>query len=98
MAEAAMILYTFRELAEMMVKEQGIHKGLWGIYVRFSIGAANVPQEDGELLPTALVPVKEIGLQRFDKPSSLTVDAAKVNPDPGAAAKSKATKSRRKRT
>ena len=77
-----MILFSFQELAEMMVKQQNIHDGLWGIYLRFAIGAANAADATGSFYPTALVPVKEIGLQRFDEPNSLTVDAAKVNPRP----------------
>ena len=80
MAESSMILFSFQELAEMMVKQQGSHEGLWGIYIKFAIGAANAADATGTFYPTALVPVKELGLQRFDAPNNLTVDAAEVNP------------------
>jgi hypothetical protein len=44
------------------------------------LGAANVGSEPGDLLPSAIIPVKKIGLQRFGEPNNLTVDAAEVNP------------------
>jgi hypothetical protein len=93
MPESSMILYTFQELAELMVKHQGIHEGLWGIYLKFGIGAVNAADPSGQLIPTALVPVREIGLQKFDEPNNLAVDAAKVN-RPKGAKKAKATKRR----
>jgi hypothetical protein len=99
MAESSMILFSFQELAEMMVKQQGIHEGLWGIYLRFGIGAANAGDPTGTLYPTALVPVKEIGLQKFEEANNLSIDASKVNPTgKTATARTKATKSKRKRT
>ena len=82
MAESSMILFSFQELATLMIKQQDIHEGLWGIYVRFAIGAANAPDATGTFYPTALVPVKEVGLQKFDAPNNLSVDAAVVNPKP----------------
>jgi hypothetical protein len=81
MADTPMHIFTHKELARILVKEQNIHEGLWGVYIKFGIGAANVGDPDnGMLLPSAIVPVREIGLQRFDKESNLTVDAAIVNP------------------
>lgn len=80
MAEANQILYSFKELATLMVKDRGIHAGLWGVYVRFGISAANAGVSDGDLKPTALVPIIEIGLQKFDQLNNLCVDAAEVNP------------------
>ena len=82
MAESALFVFSFQELATMMIKQQGIHDDLWGVFIRFGISAANVADANGQLLPTALVPVREIGLQRFEEANSLTVDAAKVNPGP----------------
>lgn len=78
MPEAKQIIFTYQELAEMMVRRLGISEGLWGIYVRFGITASNAGPSPEELKPTAIVPVLEIGLQRFDEPSNLTVDAAEV--------------------
>jgi len=82
MPESSMIQFGFQELAEILLKTQGIHSGLWGIYVKFGIGAGNVPDPAGQFLPTAIVPIKEIGLQKFDEQNNLAVDASVVNPRP----------------
>jgi hypothetical protein len=82
MAEVKTYVFDYKEVAEALVKKQNIHEGLWGIYMEFGIGAGNIPAGPSEqvLLPAAIVPVVKIGIQRFDAPSSLTVDAAEVNP------------------
>lgn len=80
MPESNQIVFTHKELAEILVKNQGIHEGLWGIYIEFGFTAANVGDRTGILQPSAIVPVQKIGIQRFPTPSSLTVDAAQINP------------------
>jgi len=80
MPETSQITYSFKDLAELLVKDQGIHDGYWGLYVRFGIGAANAGPSGADLKPTALVPIVEIGLQRFEELNNLSVDAAQVNP------------------
>jgi hypothetical protein len=89
MAEARLITYSFKDLAALMVKDQGIHEGLWGVYVRFGIGAANAGASDADLKPTAMVPVVDIGLQKFDELNNLSVDAARVNPKPSSTKRQK---------
>jgi len=79
--------YTFShtELASILLRDQGIHEGLWGLYIEFNMIAANVPSGPGlsTFLPACINFVSKIGIQRFDAPSNLTVDAAEVNPRPG---------------
>ncbi len=82
MPEATQIIFKHKELAEILVKQQRIHEGIWGLYVRFGLGAQNVGVSDADLNPTAIIPVLEIGLQKFEKETNLSVDAAKVNPKP----------------
>ncbi len=83
MAEATRITFTYQEIAESLVKKQGIHEGLWGIFINFGLTAANLGISGTDtVMPTAIVPVQEIGIQKFDKPNSLTVDASVVNPKP----------------
>lgn len=82
MPEASQIAYSFKDLAALLVKDQGKHEGYWGVYVRFGIGAANAGASGTDLKPTALVPIIEIGLQRFEELNNLSVDAAVVNPEP----------------
>jgi hypothetical protein len=92
MAEATQYLFSFKELASLMVKKQDLHEGLWAIYVKFGISAANVSLGGGDLMPTAMIPILEIGIQKQDQPSSLTVDAAEVNPSSKKAKKKTAKK------
>jgi len=75
-------MFSFPEIAEVLVKSQDIHEGYWGIAVKFGVGAVNAIGPSGKLVPTALVPALEMGIQRFDEPNDLTVDAAVVNPAP----------------
>lgn len=92
MAEREKKQFTHVELAEILVKHSGIHEGHWGLFVEFGLGAANLPiaGPDGALSvkPTAMVPVNVIGIQKFDEPAPITVDAAKVNPKAKASIKS----------
>lgn len=80
MPEATQIVFKHKELAEILVKHQNIHDGIWGLFIRFGIGASNVGPSETDVNPTAIVPVLEIGLQKFEKESNISVDAAKVNP------------------
>jgi hypothetical protein len=78
------VQFTFKEVAEALVRQAGLTDGHWGILLRFGIQGMNITNQDNkeEMIPAALVPVMEIGLQRFSKPSPLSVDAAKVTPGP----------------
>jgi hypothetical protein len=80
MAEVNQYVFNFKEVVEALIKQQGLREGLWALSVKFGIGAANVGPSDDALMPTAMVPIVEIGLTRAKKESSLAVDAAKVNP------------------
>jgi hypothetical protein len=80
MPEATQIMFKFTEIAELLVKKQDIHEGHWGLTVRFGINAANIALSPAGLLPTAIVPIIEMGIQRSEGPTTLTVDAAVVNP------------------
>ena len=83
MAEPRQITFSYEELAEALVKQQGIHEGLWGVYAEFGLGAANVegPAPGGGSVPAAIVPLQRLGIQKFDlEVKGLTVDAAVVNP------------------
>ena len=75
MSEPRVITFSHREVAEALVKKEGLHQGIWGIYVEFGLGAVNIGADSDDTLPAAVVPVKKIGLQRFDEESSLAVDA-----------------------
>jgi len=67
-----------------LIRYNDLHEGLWGLYIEFGLAAANMGQGPGDILPTAIIPVKKIGLQRFKETNNLTVDAAEANPSPKA--------------
>ena len=81
MADVQTYVFNYKEVAEALIKKQGIHEGLWAIYMEFGIAGANIQLEaEGLAAPTAIVPVLKVGIQRSDTPTLLTVDAAEVNP------------------
>jgi hypothetical protein len=82
MPETKNYVFSYTELAEMMIRKLELREGLWGLYFEFSLGAANVPTSPDAktIAPAAITFIKNIGLQRFDAPNNLTVDAAIVNP------------------
>ena len=82
MPEIANIVFTYKEVVTALLKEQGIHEGVWALFVRFGLNAANVGGNEDEVRPTAMIPVLEIGLQKAEKETNIAVDAGKVNPRP----------------
>jgi hypothetical protein len=84
MADAKQFVFAYKEVAEALVKQQGIHEGIWGIYMEFGIQGANIGSDPGDasMLPAAIIPVLKLGLQRFEKENNLSVDAGRVNPEP----------------
>lgn len=80
MPEATQIAFKHREIVELLLKKQGIHEGIWGLFIRFGFGASNVGPTETDVSPAAMVSVLEIGLQKFEKESNIAVNAAVVNP------------------
>jgi hypothetical protein len=81
MAEIKQITFSHKEVVEALVKFNGLHQGLWGLYMEFGLGAANVqPPGEPDTIPAAILPVRKIGLQKVESLDSLSVDAAAVNP------------------
>ena len=82
MAEVTSYAFTHKEIAELLIKKQDIHEGLWSMTVEFGLGATNVAAgpDDPNMSPAAITIVKRIGIQRQEQQNPLTVDAAQVNP------------------
>jgi hypothetical protein len=80
MAEPTVFTFNYKELATLLVREQGIHEGFWGIYFKFGIQGANMGPDDMGLTPSAIVPILEVGIQKVPKESNLAVNAGEVNP------------------
>jgi hypothetical protein len=81
-AQPQTIVTSHKAVVEALIKYHNIHEGIWGIFVRFGIGAMNAGENEQQLLPAAIVPLMEIGLQKFEKETNISVDADKVNPKP----------------
>jgi hypothetical protein len=83
MPETQQITFSHREIVEMLIKNQNIHDGYWGIIIEFGLGAGALPAPpNGNPVPSAIVQISKIGIQRSDKPNPQTVDASTVNPRP----------------
>ncbi|MEM5789131.1 MAG: hypothetical protein AAGU11_17595 [Syntrophobacteraceae bacterium] len=80
MPEVKSLDYSLKEVAEILIKQTDIHEGYWGLMFQFGLSGANVTGPDESTVPAAIIPVLRLGLQKFDKPNSLTVDASVVNP------------------
>lgn len=81
MPQTKNIEFDYGEVAEALIKYEGIHEGLWGIAIKFGLQGVNIGTEQGsDLTPAAIIPVLKIGLQRFEGANNLTVDASEINP------------------
>ncbi len=99
MAEIGQYIFDYNEIVEALIKKQGIHEGIWALYIEFGIAAANLgaaqvgddaSKPPTHVTPTALIPIQKIGIVKTDQLSNISVDAAVVNPRP--ISKSKARK------
>lgn len=82
MAETSQIMFSYKEVAEALVKKHGLHEGIWTLSLNFGLQATNMGPNDSDLKPVVMNAILGIGLNRVDKETNLSVDAAKVNPKP----------------
>lgn len=88
MAEPSQITFSHKEVVEALILKQDLHEGIWALIFRFGLNGANFGATPNEVVPTAMVGVIEVGLQRSDAENNISVDAAKVNPRKAGQAKS----------
>lgn len=79
----------YKGIAETLLKKNNIHEGIWGVFVEFKNAAVNIKME-GEVLPSFVIGVNSIGIHRVEQESSISFDAAKLNPAPKSKNKTKA--------
>lgn len=87
--------FTLRELAEIVIRHQGIHSGNYEISINFEIAVGAVGPSPSNMLPGAMIGVSGFGLVPAIVAGPNTVDAAVVNPlakKPTAKAKAAAAK------
>jgi hypothetical protein len=80
MPEIGNIIFSYKEVVIALLKAHGIHEGKWALFVRFGLNAANIGESDTDLRPTAVIPLLELGLQKAEKDTNISVDAAVANP------------------
>ena len=78
MPETTQMVYSHKELTELILRDRGITSGHWAIYITFRLMGANVGLEEGDLKPVAMTFVESIGVARVAEPNPLSVDASKL--------------------
>lgn len=76
MPETTQHVFSHKEVVEALIEKLGIKEGIWGLYVEFGIVGANIGPDPDNILPTAVVPLVKLGLQRMPEISSISVDAS----------------------
>jgi len=74
------ISYTLQQIGEMLIKQEGIHKGLYNVICEFQIGVGGVGPNPESLTPGVSVGVASIGIMKVDTAGPLTINAADLNP------------------
>jgi hypothetical protein len=81
MAEPTQYIFAHKELAELLVKKQGLREGMWTLAFQVGMGNTVAPSPTGgDPVPAVVVSILGVALQKADKEGPMTVDAAKVNP------------------
>jgi hypothetical protein len=83
MAEVDIYGFDLKEVAAALMKQQGIHEGLWLLAFEFNLGAGLVGATKEDIRPAAFVQINKISLVRQNEISAapnLIVNAAEVNP------------------
>lgn len=84
--------FTLAEIAEILIKQQGIHEGFYNLSIQFQLAFGAVGPSPELTCPGAMIGVGGIGLSKIEqkKANKDTVDAAKINPSPELKVKAKA--------
>lgn len=75
-----LITLSLQQIAELIIKEQKLHEGLYDLAFEFQIGVGAVGPSPETVLPGAMIGISRIGIKRAEKLGPLTVDASKINP------------------
>lgn len=78
----AVTTYELRQITELLVKQNGLHEGVYDLAVEFNIGVGPVTVGSSAAIPGVALGVKRIGLIQTTIHGESTVDAAEVNPAP----------------
>ncbi len=79
MPEVTQIVYTHEDLAKALIRDRGLDSGHWAVLIRFRFEGGNLQTVPDVMTPAAITFIESIGLQRFDEPNPLTVDASTLS-------------------
>jgi hypothetical protein len=76
--------FSLVEMTEILIKNQGLHEGLYNLSVQFQIAVGAVGPSPELICPGAMMGISRIGLSKTEegKENNHTVNAAEVNPAP----------------
>lgn len=80
MADPEEYIYSLREAAIVLIKQNNIHEGYWSLAVEFQLGVTLAAPQGSIPLPTGMVSVSRIGLKPSEQSFQHAVNAAEVNP------------------
>jgi len=69
------VKFTYKEVVEALLRSRDMEEGVWGINVNLLLRGMSTKM-DGKLIPTALVGMSYVSLQRRDEIDELSVDAS----------------------
>lgn len=74
--------FSLVEITEILIKEQGIHEGIYNLAVQFNFAFGAVGPSPESIFPGAMMGISRIGLSKVeeDKTNIHSVNAAEVNP------------------
>ena len=83
--ETKQYLFSHKAIVEDMIRRQRLHEGLWMLTVELGLNGTNVQTQTAAgnvLTPAGVLTITRLGITRTKQANDLTVDAAKVNPQP----------------
>lgn len=79
--QSSIELLSLQDMTALLLKERGIHEGIYELAVSFNIGVGGFAAPSGDVNPSVMVSVVGFDLRRApDTNGPLVVDASKVNP------------------
>jgi hypothetical protein len=79
---SALPKYNIKEIIEILIKHDGIHEGIYALNLEFQVGFGMAGPTTDQSVPSAIIGVSGLSLNKVDIPTPNTVDAAAVNPKP----------------
>ena len=58
------LLFSYKEVVTALLKQQGIHEGIWSLATQLSESAPSMPGQYEQLSPAAIVPLLAVGIQK----------------------------------